>query len=83
MEQVKGSQAMQLEHHRAQLNPKNVEANTKAKESNGMLEMIQHLHAAHQQHGQMLQKMLGAISAPKRLVRDKSGKAVGVETVTQ
>jgi len=83
MKQFEGNQTLQLEQHRANLNPKNIEATAKAKESNGMLEMIQGLAHAHQQHGQMLQQMLHAITAPKRIVRGKDGRATHVETVSQ
>jgi hypothetical protein len=83
MKQIEGQQSAQLEEHRAKFNPKHVEATSKAKQTDATSELLNALAHSHAHHTHMLGEVLKAVSAPKRIVRDKGGRAIGTETVTQ
>lgn len=87
LKQIEGHQSVQMEEHRARLNPKLVEASSKAKQTDTVTELITALARAQaeqsQSFQQALEKMLAALSAPKRIVRDGAGRAIGTESVRQ
>lgn len=91
VEHYKGEQALGLEHTRAQLNPKTVEANAKKQEVQQSAAVIEKFMAAQEARDEATAALfkevissVRALSGPKRIVRDpKSGKAVGVEPVMQ
>lgn len=65
----------------ADLNPKNIEAQAKAQESSTASEVLRMLQQSNEQQTQVIlaafQEMTKALSAPRVIDRDKSGKAVG------
>lgn len=65
----------------AQLNPKTLEAETKAKESASSSEVLKAMQESQQQQTQLLMDAINglakAMSAPREFVRDANGKAVG------
>lgn len=94
IEQMKGGQAVDIEHHRAALNPKTTEANTAAKKVKGEQDFMQALGGFMQQFAQSQQQQtqtlteiikgaLEGLNAPREseVVRDKSGKVVKVVSV--
>lgn len=88
LEAQKGEQAAGIEHIRATLNPKTVEANAKqseVKQKDTMIQMFMESQERQTQAiGAMFEQMLKAVQAmngPKRIVRDKAGRAVGTEAV--
>ena len=71
-----------LEQLRSALNPKMVEAQAKAQESESTTSILQDLHTSQQQQTQTiiaaLTDLAKALTAPREFVRDpKTGKAVG------
>jgi hypothetical protein len=87
LKQMDGSHSLQLEGTRAQLNPKVMEAEAKNRQTDTVTELIKALAQQQAQQSQQFQdaltKMLAALSAPKRIVRDGAGRAVGTEAVSQ
>lgn len=83
LKQLDGQQSTQLEEHRARLNPKSIEAHTKAKSSDAATDLMHSLVRSHAEHSHMLGAVLKAVSAPKRFIRDKGGKVVGAESVAE
>jgi hypothetical protein len=78
LERAKGEQSAGIEQLRAQLNPKTIEAQTKA-------DFVQQFMQSQQQQTQaiaeMFQKVLAAVeqmNRPKKIVRGKDGRAEGV-----
>ena len=82
LRQMDGIQTERLESHRASLNPKAIEAKASARQSDSIGELVQSIAKSHAEHGKMLGEVLKAVSAPKRFVRDKSGKVTGAEIVS-
>src|SRR6185312_3376432 len=78
MEQMKGGQAMQLEHRRAQLKAEPGEKQSK--------QFDQHVQMMHEHLQNAVQMMHGAINtaltAQRRIRRDKSGKPTHVEVIS-
>jgi hypothetical protein len=72
---------------RAQLNPKVMEAQSRIQQTDTVTELIRALAEQQskqsEQFQQALTKMLAALNAPKRIIRDGSGRAVGTEAVRQ
>jgi hypothetical protein len=81
LEAQKGEQTAGIEHLRASLNPKSIEAKAKAEESATASEVLKALAASQEQQTQIIlaafSELTKAMSAPREFVRDKAGKAVG------
>lgn len=87
LKQLDGEQSTHIEGVRAQLNPKVMEAQSRVQQTDTVTELIRALAEQQtkqsEQFQQALTKMLSALSAPKRIIRDGSGRAVGTEAVRQ
>lgn len=86
MEARKGEREAGMEHLRASLNPKTVEAQAKQSEVKQKEQLIEQFMQSQERQtaaiAAMFDNMLNALKSlngPKRLVRDKAGRAVGVE----
>lgn len=82
LEAQRGEQGAAMEHIRAQLNPKSIEANAKAKESTATVEVLKALQDSQSVQTEIILKafedLSKALSAPREFVRDpKTGKAIG------
>jgi len=91
---AQSNDARDLESHKAQLNPKTAESNAKVKQTEGLTQFLQALARSQQEQTQRLEqtlsaafdgltKALAASNAPRRLVRDKSGRVERSEPVLQ
>lgn len=72
MKQFDGEQTAHLEEHKARLNPKMVEAHSKAKQGADATEILS-------KHTDLLGQVLKAVSGRKRILRGKDGRAEGIE----
>lgn len=81
IEAQRGEQAAGLEHIRASLNPKTIEAGAKAKETVATTEILRQVQESNAQQTQAIlaamQELARALSAPRVIDRDKSGRATG------
>lgn len=90
IEAVKGENAAQLEERRAALNPKLTEARTKESDSKTQAQFIQQFMESQQMQTQTILQALQQVaeamkgaSAPREIVRDKDGRAMGSRPVAQ
>lgn len=89
LKQMDHGSAIDMETHRAQFNPKLTEARAQAAKSEGETGILHQILVANQAQTQAIGEMLnaavqsisqavGAMNAPKEVIRDKAGKVVGV-----
>jgi hypothetical protein len=88
LEQMKGEHAAGLHAIQAAFDPNLHQAKTEGDQTSQHGKLIEHVMKAHADHAKQMQDVLGhvleavkGVSAPREIIRDKAGKAIGVKPI--